>query len=159
MAKTTGDAAGKLFFKALVFSGIIAFADQLAKSAIISSKANLPIQLLPGLQIIYAENTGIAFGLFQGNNSLFLMVGLIVAIIVLLGWKQFKSTLEKYAAVVILGGTLGNLFDRIFRDAVVDYFSFLGFPAFNIADAALTIGAGLLIAGFIKDMIAKSKKK
>lgn len=100
------------------------------------------------LGIPHVTNTGIAFGFLQGNNILLSAISIAVAALIIFYRKKLKQGLESAAAALILGGALSNLMDRIFRGAVVDYISIKGVPTFNLADAALTAGAALIITSF-----------
>lgn len=156
MAKTTGAGTGKVPKKDIIFSAVIVAADQLVKLAVVSYSSFLPVQVIPGLlSISYATNTGIAFGILPGSNVSLGILGVVVAGTIIWLRKSFSARAEIYAAALILGGTLGNLIDRAFRGAVVDYISFRGFPSFNIADAALTVGAALIIASYISEKLRK----
>ena len=104
--------------------------------------------LIPGvLGLRYAENTGIAFSLFQGQGWL---LGLGAGAVLALAWALLRRyRLGKWAgagAMLMLGGAVGNLIDRLCRGYVVDMVEVLLFPfaIFNLADVALTVGAALL---------------
>ncbi len=132
--------------------------DQLAKLLILASREQLPITIIPGfLRIVYATNTGLAFGMFTGNNLLLAAISSIVALIIIKLKDQFKPGLEVIAAQLILGGTVGNLLDRLWNGAVIDFTSVLTFPVFNIADASLTIGAVLIVYSYLKEKYEKIK--
>ncbi len=109
------------------------------------------IKILPFFSLVHLENTGIAFGLFQGKNHLFLIAGLIVtAAMVFLGYRLLREDrFSAYAMAAVLGGGLGNLTDRFLRGRVTDFLDFFWgahhWPAFNVADSAICVGAALLI--------------
>jgi signal peptidase II len=141
---------------------MIAFAililDQFTKWLIVHNLAlHETVKVLPGLfQLIHVENQGAAFGLFADSPSAWRIGGLIVfslvalVVVSVLLWKNgHKFSYGGVALSLILGGALGNLWDRIFQGHVVDFFDFyIGnshWPAFNIADSAIVIGAFLLI--------------
>ncbi len=107
------------------------------------------------LGIPHVINTGIAFGFLQGSNNLIGVISAAAAALIIFYRGRVSDGIETAAMALILGGTLSNLADRIFRGAVVDYITIGGFPAFNLADAALTAGAALIISSFI---IQKCKK-
>ncbi len=114
----------------------------------------LPVQtLIPGvLQMRYAENTGMAFSLLDGMPWL---LGVASVAAIWLGWlilRRYRlGTLSRIAAMLMLGGAVGNMIDRFFRGYVVDMFEvlFVNFAVFNVADAALTVGAGLMAASLL----------
>ncbi|MAG16269.1 signal peptidase II [Candidatus Woesearchaeota archaeon] len=123
--------------KFFLTAGAVIITDQIIKLAVTS------------LKIPYLQNTGIAFGLLKGNNLLLSAVSAIVAISIIVYHKKLETDLEKIAVSLILGGTLSNLIDRLLRGAVLDYIQVPFIPTFNIADAALTAGAALIITGYL----------
>lgn len=125
---------------------VTVLADQLVKWA--CGRLTHPVTLLPGvMRLNYAENTGMAFSLFSGRTW---MLGLVSAGCIVLGWLVLRryrlGTASRIAAMLMLGGAVGNLIDRVFRGYVVDMFEvlFVDFAIFNVADAALTLGAVLM---------------
>ncbi len=112
----------------------------------------------PGvLRLTLTRNTGGAFGIGRGHGILMalLAVTIILSIIIWMYKREHSSTppntLERFGVGLIIGGALGNLLDRITRGEVTDFldFSFIDFPVFNVADALIDIGAGLVILGAI----------
>ena len=87
-------------------------------------------------------NKGAAFSILPGFNWLFILVALIVIVYIFI-----KRNEEPYQIGMgfLLGGTIGNLIDRIFYDGVIDFISFLSIPKFNISDVSNIIGALLII--------------
>lgn len=128
---------------------IILLADQLSKTWI---RTNLPegqsLFEVGLFRITHLHNTGAAFGLFQ-DQSFFLTIVALVGIIALLVYvlvicRYFPwpdSRLGRSALGLVLGGTAGNLIDRLRFGYVTDFINFSFWPAFNIADSAVTIGA------------------
>ncbi len=115
------------------------------------------ISVIPGFfRIIHAENPGAAFGIFADSPSQW-KVGLLIAfsivallIVSLLLWKNsHRLTTTGIGLALILGGAVGNLWDRLVSRHVVDFLLFyIGphqWPAFNVADSAIVVGAGLLV--------------
>jgi signal peptidase II len=141
----------------LPLTGVILVLDQITK-AIIVDRFDLhdTIRVLPVLDIVRMHNTGAAFSLFAEASGwqrwLFtaLALGVGVAIVVWLGRLKAGSQKVLAAALaLILGGAVGNLIDRVRFGYVVDFvhahWNQAYFPAFNVADAAITVGAGLLL--------------
>lgn len=93
-------------------------------------------------------NKGAAFGILQGYNWLFISIAIVVIIAVIMHRNNKDYIL---GMGLILGGTLGNLIDRIFYSGVIDFISLSIVPSFNIADLANTIGAVLIIYEMHKD--------
>lgn len=115
------------------------------------------IAVLPFFRLTHVQNSGAAFGLFAESASewkvaiLVLFSLLALAVVSALLWKNSHSmTTTGVGLSLILGGAIGNLWDRLLTGNVVDFLDFyLGsyhWPAFNIADSAIVIGALLLVA-------------
>ena len=104
--------------------------------------------IIPGFfNITYAENTGAAFSLLSGNTYLIVIVSFILLFIL---YKYiFKGDKYDFVKMLIIGGIISNLIDRVFRGYVIDYFDFnifgYSFPIFNIADICIVVGAILFI--------------
>ncbi len=118
--------------------------------------------LIPGvIDLVYAENTGMAFSLFEGQAWL---LGVVSALCILAGWlvlRQYKlGKISRIASMLMLGGAAGNMIDRFLRGYVVDMFRtlFVDFPIFNLADAALTVGTALMAFSLIFRADEWSKK-
>ncbi|MCX7823697.1 MAG: signal peptidase II [Syntrophobacterales bacterium] len=137
------------------FGALVLFFDQVTKYLILT---NVPlysrIEVIPGFfNIVHVRNTGIAFSLFSGSPGAPFILGTIAFLaviflhLVVLRLKEM-SNLEILYFGLILGGALGNLLDRIRLGSVVDFLDFyignLHWPAFNVADSAITCGALLL---------------
>ncbi len=127
--------------------------DQLTKRWAVSALADGPIVLVDGwLELDLTFNPGAAFSSLQGIGPL-----LAIAAVAVAGWitvlirRRSTRTGEVVALALILGGAVGNLVDRVTRGdglldgAVVDFIEPSFFPTFNVADAAITIGAVLLV--------------
>ena len=97
--------------------------------------------------LTYVTNTGSAFGLFRGFNLIFILFSMIVILVVLYYAKKIKNNerLLQFSVGLLLGGTLGNLIDRLVYGAVIDFIDFRIWPVFNVADSAVTISIVLLI--------------
>lgn len=128
------------------------------------------VEVVPGcLDLVHIRNTGIAFGLLQniGNRyrlAMMLFAGLVTVILVAILAKQISKTrkLQLIALSMILGGAVGNLIDRIRFEEVVDFIdvhwrNLYHWPAFNMADAAISIGVVLILIDelFLKKSIAR----
>jgi signal peptidase II len=136
---------------AAIVVGVVA-ADLLAKVWAVSELSDGPIAVIGddiGFQL--ARNTGGAFSMFQGFTPLLAIVAGVVAYFLVRAVRRTEDTLLVVALSLVLGGALGNLLDRVFRSpgflrgAVVDFVHVGSFPTFNVADAAITIGAILVI--------------
>jgi signal peptidase II len=137
----------------------ILVADWVSKFLLIDYMTGLgrPLQLTPFFNLVMVWNEGVSFGLLRSpGDSRWLLVILSLAIVVgLVVWaRRSDQPLVLVAVGGIIGGALGNVWDRVYYGAVADFFDIhvLGYhwPAFNIADSAITIGVGLLlIDGFV----------
>jgi signal peptidase II len=139
---------------------LVVIGDQLVKLAVsLKLKFQQPIVLLPVLEFGYAENTGAAFSFLHDAGGwqrwLFSAIALVVGIVIAIWMARVKrqQTLLLASLALILGGAVGNLIDRVRFGYVVDFISAHWgdhyFPAFNIADSAITIGAGLMLLDMI----------
>ena len=120
-----------------------------------------PIRLLPFLNLTLTYNTGAAFSLLSsaGGWQRWFFAGLAAVVsVVLLVWLWRASPRERWllcGLALVLGGALGNLWDRLAIGAVVDFIDlhYAGrhWPAFNVADSAICVGAALLIISTFRD--------
>ena len=115
------------------------------------------------LNIYLIWNEGIAFGLFSSNeNNIYNILTLfIILVIIIIFYMITKSQgLQKYSLLMILGGALGNVFDRILYKSVPDFIDFhiieFHWFIFNVADIFITIG---VICMILTELIASNKKK
>jgi signal peptidase II len=103
-------------------------------------------EVLPFLKIVNVRNTGVAFSLFSGGGTL-LVVFAVVATIALVAFffAHAERPLAWLPTGLLLGGAVGNLIDRLSEGAVTDFVKFPGWPAFNVADIAITLGVFALL--------------
>lgn len=145
------------FFVYLAISLIIFGIDQLVKKwVVIHIKLDTTVNFIPHLlSLSNVRNDGAAWSMFEGQQLLLVFVTVIALIVMLvLLKKNQKDSLFAIALAMMIGGTLGNFYDRLRLGYVVDMFTldFMKFPIFNVADCALTVGVILLIiALFIGD--------
>lgn len=105
--------------------------------------------------IVSVRNTGAAWGMFHNNNFILLFVAFVAFITLLIFFRTItEGCFERYIALsLVLSGIVGNSIDRLFRKSVVDFLDFyIGsyhWPAFNVADSAICIGAFLLVLSFL----------
>ena len=100
--------------------------------------------------ITNVRNSGAAFGVAPAGATLFLVASVLVAIGLVV--YVARNPLTDWTSLVlglILGGTLGNGYDRIFHGTVTDFINFHFWPVFNVADASISIGVVLMIAGYL----------
>ena len=100
------------------------------------------------LHFTYVTNTGSAFGLFKNLNWFFVFFSVIVIIIVFCYLRKKipeKERFLQFAVGLLLGGTIGNLIDRILFGAVTDFIDFRIWPVFNIADSVVTVSVAIFV--------------
>ena len=136
-----------------VLAIVCAVVDQWIKSMVVAGMAlHERIDLMPFLSLYHTRNTGIAFSFLSGFNDT-LMIVLTGTVMVFIGWLAARTERRQHFArigfALILGGALGNIIDRSLLGYVVDYVLFhtpsWSFAVFNLADAFITVGAGLVI--------------
>lgn len=139
---------------------IVVILDQLVKRWVSATlQFQPPIRLLPILELTYAENTGAAFSFLHDAGGwqrwFFTGIAVVVGAGIAIWMVRLKSEQRLLLAslALILGGAIGNLIDRLRFGHVVDFISVHWgehyFPAFNVADSAITIGAGLLLLDMV----------
>ena len=137
-----------------ITSMIVFFLDQLIKYIVtIAMTPNQTVPLIKNiLHLTYVQNQGAAFGLFWGWRSILILIGIaLVAFMIYFYSRSEKSFWLSISLGSIVGGSLGNLFDRIFRHYVVDIIDLrfpygpYGWPVFNLADTMINAGIFLLI--------------
>lgn len=142
---------------ALVLAGTATFlylADQLSKAFVVASlERGESVDVIGDVvRIWYVQNTGAAFSLFQGAIWLFVPVTVVALVMIVYFFRSFRDRGPWIHVILgaVLAGTLGNLTDRLRLGYVVDFVSVgLGttrFPTFNVADSAVVVGIGLLVA-------------
>ncbi len=139
----------------LAIAALVAAADQATKALVQASLApGQRIPVLPFADLVLVFNTGAAFSFLAGAGGWQrgFFIGIAVAAIAMIVWLLARHSGEHLfcaGLALILGGAIGNLWDRIELGHVVDFVLLHAggwhFPAFNVADSAITIGAGLLI--------------
>ena len=146
---------GKNFYFSFSIVGLIYFLDRLSKIFVIQlDKNSFGSEIFSSayLNIILIWNKGIAFGLFSFDEShlyniLTLIITIIVVIIVIMSLKS--QGIKRYSLLMIVGGAIGNLYDRIYYKAVPDFIDFhigeLHWFIFNIADIFISVGVIFMI--------------
>ena len=110
---------------------------------------NTPYYLIPNfLSLRLVHNTGIAFGLFQGSGLFLVLLNVgILSFIVFWAFRRRTSLgfLKVFLISMIIGGAMGNLYDRVVLGFVIDYIDLGWWPVFNLADSFITVGCGLFL--------------
>ena len=150
------------YFFLILFIFILDRISKLWIISIFNSENNLEIKISSFINLNLIWNKGIAFGLFSYGEKFEynLLTGLIIIIIVIVFWMIIKTKgFEKYGFLMILGGALGNIFDRLYYSAVPDfidiYYKNFHWFVFNVADIFITVGVLMLI---INEITIKNHK-
>ena len=140
--------------------------DQISKYlVVIYMELGESVDVIPGVfRFTYIHNKGAAFGSMTENRWLFMILSTvaIIAIIVYIFWKKPQNKLMLTSLILIVGGGIGNMIDRIRLGYVIDFLDFCAFPklwmwVFNVADAFVVVGSGMMMLWLILDMIKESK--
>ena len=134
--------------------------DQILKYIVISS--NCDVTIIPKyFNLIYVQNTGGVYGIFENNNIVFCIISAIVLMILFIYSKNITkdNKLKQVLWQLILAGGASNLIDRIFRGFVVDFVQMIGFGVFNFADACIVISAIIIIFIELKEIASGNNRK
>lgn len=137
----------------LWISAAVMLLDQVTKQLIVKNLGWFDVlPVIPHFNLVHMRNTGAAFSILSDAPPIFFILLGVVVSGGILWWLRRNpqgQTLVAVALSLILGGALGNVIDRATRGFVVDFLDFYWngwhFAAFNVADSAITVGAGLLI--------------
>ncbi len=144
-------AARRLAVAVAVVAAVVV-ADQLTKWWAVSRLTDGSIHVIGTLDFELSRNTGASFSLFQGQSVVLVAVAVVlVAVLLVMAWRA-PSAGRAAILGLILGGALGNLADRFFRDdhgAVVDFVALHFWPTFNVADASIVVGCILLLISLV----------
>ena len=142
--------------------------DQVTKYLVVANMTlGQSIDVIPGIfRFTYIHNYGAAFGSMANARWIFMIFSTvaIIAIFVYLFWKKPESKLLRSALILIAGGGIGNMIDRVYLGYVIDFIDFCAFPKlwmwiFNVADACVCVGAGILVLWMILDIVKDEKAK
>lgn len=148
MASERGLAARAAWHRAGVLALVVFVLDQVTKALVRSSIAvGAERRLLPGVTLVHATNSGVAFSLFSGSADVVTVLAFIGLGVLLAFFIRYRSYPLLWLPIgLITGGALGNLIDRLRAGAVTDFLKLPSWPAFNVADSAITIGVlGLIL--------------
>jgi signal peptidase II len=141
----------------LWLSFFVVLLDQVTKAMVVSAiKFKSSVALLPILEIVYLENRGAAFSILHDAGGwqrwFFITLALVVSVVLMIWLRRIRTPEQTILAIglsLVLGGALGNAIDRVWHGHVVDFLYFhwrdWDFPAFNIADTAISLGAACLL--------------
>lgn len=141
--------------RGLTIAASVAALDQLAKWLLINRVMVPPhtVRVTPFFDLVLSWNPGISFGLFRDNPEiggwLFIAVAGLITLTLVVWLARVERGFLMLAIGFIIGGAVGNIIDRLRFGAVIDFLYFhlgeYGFPAFNVADSAITVGVALIL--------------
>jgi signal peptidase II len=135
------------FARVGVLVAVVIVLDQLSKHAVI---ANIPVgstdKFLPAINLVHIHNSGVAFGFFAGGGAVVLVLTLaaLSALVIYFLMRPTRPWLWLPTGLLV-GGAVGNLIDRLVHGYVTDFIKLPAWPAFNIADVAITAGVLALL--------------
>ncbi len=137
----------------ILFLAILIIIDQVTKYfAVLHLKDSAPFEIWEGVfELKYLENRGAAFGMLQNQKVFFIFIAavilMVIAYVLVKAPTQNKYVKLHVALVLVAGGAIGNMIDRLRLDYVVDflYFSLINFPIFNVADIYVTLASIFLV--------------
>ena len=143
-------------WRGLALASLVLALDQASKAVLIARLAAdgfRPVEVTGFFNLVMVWNRGVSFGLLDGDSPamrwLLVALALGVACLLALWLARLEARLPVVALGLVIGGALGNAVDRVLRGAVADFFDFhlwgWSWPAFNLADSAITVGAALLL--------------
>jgi len=146
-AATSPRVRAAAFARAGIVALIVVILDQVTKHFVRNGIAvGDSRSVLPGVHLVHVRNAGVAFGFFSGGGTL-VLVFTLAALALLLGYFAIRpdKPLLWLPTGLLIGGAIGNLIDRISRGAVTDFIKLPHWPAFNVADMAITFGVLALL--------------
>jgi signal peptidase II len=143
----TAQARSAAFARAGIVVGVVLVLDQLTKHTLATGIApGEAKKFLPGIDLVHVRNTGVAFSLFSGGGAV-VLVFTLAALAVLVSFLALRP--ERAGLWIptglLIGGAVGNLIDRLSSGAVTDFIKLPLWPAFNVADMAITFGVLALL--------------
>ena len=128
--------------RAALVAGATVAADQAAKAVVRGTiDRGDEVDLILGIQLVNVRNRGIAFGMFSGGGVLLVLFALAALAALLVFFARHRDRpLVWLPTGLLIGGATGNLIDRAREQAVTDFIDLPAWPAFNVADIAITLG-------------------
>ena len=149
----------KIILKSFLTASLCVIIDQLSKNFIKNNifGINSGVKIFDGFNIVYVENKGVSFGILAEYSITFFLgvLSILISAYIIFLILKSKDSIERQSLALILGGALGNGFDRIMYGYVVDfidiYYHDYHWPAFNFADSFITIGAVIFFFKILKN--------
>lgn len=143
----------------------VVLADQISKILVLTHLFEDQVVLIEGvLRFTYVENRGMAFGLLADHRWVFLVCSVVgLCLVGFYLFRYVKRPLSRVALALIIGGGIGNMIDRVRLGFVVDFIDFCAFDfwvwVFNVADAAVCVGAALFVLDLLIELIEDLRHK
>jgi signal peptidase II len=133
--------------RAALVASVTVAADQAAKALVRATiERGEEIQLILGVKLVNVRNRGIAFGMFSGGGALLVIFAVAALAALLVFFARHRDRpLVWLPTGLLIGGAAGNLIDRMREGGVTDFFDLPAWPAFNLADTAITLGVLTLL--------------
>ena len=126
-----------------VITLLVVILDQISKYLITKFNPNYSLGFLT---VHLTKNTGAGFGILQGYTLWLALISLIVTVVIIFSYQKIpQEKIDQVLFALFLGGVIGNLIDRFFLGYVIDFIELSFWPAFNLADSAITVAVGGLI--------------
>lgn len=138
--------------------------DQVSKVLVLAYLYGGQVELIKGvLRFTYVENRGMAFGLLANHRWIFLVCSVLgIGLAGFYLFRYVKRNLSRVGLALIIGGGIGNMIDRLRLGFVVDFIDFCAFDfwvwVFNVADAAVCVGAAIFVLDLLLELVAELKK-
>ena len=142
--------------------------DQLSKQLVVHFlDRGDPFEIIPGVfRFSYVENRGAAFGMLDDQRWVFMIISTVAIVVMIVYLLRFapQNMLLRVGLSLVIGGGIGNMIDRVVYGYVVDFLDFCAFPSlwkwvFNVADACVCVGAGIVMLYFVIDIVNDAKKQ
>jgi signal peptidase II len=133
--------------RAALVAAVTLAADQIVKAIVRADiEQGDEVKVVPGIKLVHVRNEGIAFGAFSGGGVLLVIFALAALVALLVFFARHRDRpLVWLPTGLLIGGAAGNLVDRVRHDGVTDFIKFPHWPAFNVADIAITCGVLTLL--------------
>ena len=146
---------------------LVVLLDQISKLLVLGLLYEDKAVIIKGiLNFTYVENRGMAFGLLADHRWVFMVVSTVAIVAMLIYmWKLApKNMFMRVGLSLVIGGGIGNMIDRVAYGYVVDFLDFCAFPTlwkwvFNVADACVCIGAGMVMLYLVLEIIKEAKEE
>lgn len=149
----------RVYAPLLAVAAAVVAVDQISKSIAVSALEDGPVEVIAGAFTFHLTlNAGGAFGLLPGVPGLFLVASVFVVGVILLWVRHVEDRRWLVPLGLVLGGGMGNLADRLFRDTdgrVIDFIDLHVWPVFNLADSAIVVGVAAI---FLMGLLTRSEE-